>query len=126
MSLLNLRKKKTEEKTPTKKLVPVAASSSPKSAPVTGVNLAVLLRPHISERASDSAAEGVYVFKVAKMATKPQIKAAVSALYKVTVEQVRIVNVHPKKITVKGKPGVRSGSKKAYVYVKKGEKIEVV
>jgi len=86
----------------------------------------VLLRPHVSERASDTAAHGIYVFRVALRATKPQIKAAVVAMYKVTVDQVRTVTIHPKKITVKGKPGVRKSGRKAYVYDKKGDTIEVI
>lgn len=131
MSLLNLRKKKTtEEVAPPKKLVPTLVADKPisgsHSASGTSVNFGVLLRPHISERASDEALKGVYVFKVATKATKPQIASAVSARYKVTVEQVRIVTVHPKTITVKGKQGTRKGSKKAYVYLKKGEKIEII
>lgn len=130
MSLLNLRKTKKTEKAPaTKKLVATEASKPAvalKHVEATSVRLDVLLRPHISERASDSAAKGVYVFKVTARSTKPQIKAAVAALYKVTVTKVSIVSIHPKRITVKGKPGIRIGSKKAYVYLKEGEKIEIV
>ena len=128
MSFLNLRKsKKTETPTPVKKLVLVSASAPAlRPVPRESVNFEVLRRPHISERASDFAAKGVYTFKVSPKATKREIRAAVAALYKVAVEKVRTVTIHLKKITVKGRPGVRSGGKKAYVYLKKGEKIELL
>lgn len=131
MSLLNLRKAKKEEpQASAKKLIPTLVADKPvsgsRSVSGTAAHFGVLLHPHISERASDEALKGVYVFKVATKATKPQIASAVSARYKVTVEQVRIVTVHPKTITVKGKKGTRKGSKKAYVYLKKGEKIEIL
>lgn len=129
MSFLNLRKKKTEQPEAPKHLAvktSVVPTSAPRRTSSGTINAEVLRRPHISERASDSSAKGVYVFEVAPSATKTQIRAAVEGLYKVTVEQVRTVTVVPKRITVKGKPGVRSGGKKAYVYLKKGEKIEIV
>lgn len=123
MALFNLNKKKkeTDGQSP-KAIVPVTA----KVLGSFGVNTLAIKRPHISERASDVAAQGVYVFDVDSKATKPQIRAAIVALFKVTPVKVRTVTIHPKKIIVKGRPGVRRGGKKAYVYLKKGEKIEVV
>lgn len=137
MSLLNLRKSKTKEtkatvqpettETTSKKVVAKATSTSVKPIQQGGlVNSVVLLRPHISERASEASAHGMYVFKVALSATKPQIKAAVTSLYNVTVRYIRTVTVHPKKITVKGTPGMRKRSRKAYVFLKKGDKIEIM
>ena len=129
MSFLNLRKKKTEPEAPRHLAVKADAAPVPartSTAPGAVRHATVLRRPHISERASDAAAKGVYVFRVSPKATKPQIRAAVSALYKVTVEKVRTVAAHSKRIVVKGRPGVSGGSKKAYVYLKKGEKIEAM
>lgn len=131
MSWFNLRKKKTTEPEVPKHLA-VKPSAAP--APVVprtaaggaAANTDILRRPHISERASHVSANGVYVFKVAPRATKREIRAAVSVLYKVAVEKVRTVTVHPKRIIVKGKRGIRGGGKKAYVYLKAGQKIEVL
>ena len=64
----------------------------------------VLLEPHISEKVSllgDSSNQ--YAFKVAKNASKPEIKEAVEVLFNVSVENVSTLNVKGKvKRTVKG------------------------
>jgi len=116
------KKTTKEEKKEEQQIVPAGTALK-----TVGASSALIIkRPHISERASDEAAQGVYVFDVDTKATKPQIRSAIKALFKVTPIKVRTVTVHPRKILVKGRPGVRSGGKKAYVHLKKGEKIEVV
>ena len=86
----------------------------------------VLVRPHITEKASASAEKGAYVFQVATGANKRDIAKAVATMYKVHPMKVTIVAIPKKSITVKGRPGFRKGGKKAYVYLTKGEKIELV
>ena len=86
----------------------------------------VLCRPRITEKAGTMGKKGVYAFEVSPHSSKRQIALAVQALYKVTPIRVRTVAIPPKRIIVKGKKGVRSGGKKAYVFLKKGEKIEVI
>jgi len=41
-------------------------------------------------------------------------------------EKVRVAAIPAKKVFVRGKKGVKSGGKKAYVYLKKGDKIELI
>lgn len=87
----------------------------------------VLLRPRITEKAAIGADKaGVYVFEVAKNATKNSIAASVKAAYKVTPVKVNITKIAPKAVFVRGKRGVKQGGKKAYVYLKKGDKIELL
>jgi large subunit ribosomal protein L23 len=81
----------------------------------------LLKRPHVTEKAA-----AVYVFEVARAANKTVIKKAIVALYKVVPRRVNIVNVPAKKISLRGKIGVRPGYKKAVVYLKKGDKIELL
>ena len=69
---------------------------------------------------------GVYVFEVTKEATKPQIAASVKAEYKVVPVKVRTALIQTKAVFVRGKHGTKSGGKKAYVYLKKGDKIEII
>lgn len=135
MSFFKPRTPKTKEvKTSTESAVVKASpkKSAPKTALVTTTeqssskHIGVLLRPHISERASETATQGIYVFRVALNATKPQVKEAVESMYKVTVDQVRTVTIHPKLITVKGRVGTRKRGRKAYVYLKKGDRIESI
>lgn len=87
----------------------------------------VLLRPRITEKAALSAdRNNVYVFEVDENATKPSIAASVRALYKVTPVKVRTTKIAPKAVFVRGKHGVKRGGRKAYVYLKKGDKIELL
>ena len=86
----------------------------------------VLRRPHITEKASDLAERGVYVFEVDPRANKALVKRAVRIFYKVTPQKVRIINTPRKRVFVRGRYGVRSGIKKALVYLKEGESIEII
>lgn len=87
----------------------------------------VLLRPRITEKAALAADKSnVYVFEVAYGANKKSISASVKGAYGVTPIKVRVVNLPAKKVFVRGKRGVKSSVKKAYVSLKKGDKIELI
>lgn len=87
----------------------------------------VLLRPRITEKAALGADKSnVYVFEVASSATKKSIGVSVHDAYGVKPEKVRIAAIPSKRVLVRGKKGIKSGGKKAYVYLKKGDKIEVM
>ncbi|MEO0275475.1 MAG: 50S ribosomal protein L23 [candidate division WOR-3 bacterium] len=67
-----------------------------------------------------------YVFKVAKDATKPEIKKAIEELFKVKVLEVRVVNVKPKRRRIRTRRyGYTSSWKKAYVKLKEGDRIRI-
>ncbi len=86
----------------------------------------ILKNPRITEKASMQAQANVYVFDVPKSATKNEIKKAIKSLYKVTPVKIAVATMLAKKIIVRGKPGMRAGGKKAMVYLKKEDKIEIV
>lgn len=86
----------------------------------------ILIRPRITEKATEKSEQGVYTFDVSPRATKSSISFAVEQLYKVKPTKVAIVTIRAKKILARGKRGKTSGGKKAYVYLKKGDKIEFV
>jgi large subunit ribosomal protein L23 len=65
------------------------------------------------------------VFKVAPKASKPEIKAAVEALFGVTVTQVNTIVSKGKTKRWKGKPYQRSDVKKAIVRLAEGQSIDV-
>ncbi len=69
--------------------------------------------------------ERQYIFNVATPATKPEIKKAVEAIYKVKVQSVNVTNVPGKKKRVRQRLGYTSDWKKAFVTLKEGSKIEV-
>ena len=87
----------------------------------------VLLRPRITEKAALGADKSnVYIFEVASSATKKSISASIRDVYGVKPEKVRVAAIPAKRVFVRGKKGVKSGGKKAYVYLKKGDKIELI
>jgi len=87
----------------------------------------ILQHARITEKATMHSEAGVYTFNVADRSTKRDIKQAVFALYKVMPRLVRILMVPTKtrRNAKTGKMGVKSGGKKAYVYLKKGETINL-
>jgi large subunit ribosomal protein L23 len=86
--------------------------------------LQVLLAPQISEKATFVADKNEQVvFKVASDATKPEVKAAVEALFKVQVEAVNIANVKGKVKRFGKMTGRRKDWKKAFVCLKPGQEI---
>jgi large subunit ribosomal protein L23 len=88
----------------------------------------IIISPRITEKGAHLSAAGAYVFNVARDANKFEIARAVTALYKVTPRMVRVVTVPRKQVRTRNtnRPGYTAGGKKAYVYLKKGETIEVV
>ena len=85
----------------------------------------IVLAPHITEKSTLLSEHNAVVFKVASDATKPQIKAAVEALFKVTVTGVNTINQKGKSKLWKGRPYSRSDVKKAIVTLAEGQSIDV-
>lgn len=87
-------------------------------------NYQILLAPVVTEKSTRAAEQNTVTFKVAPDATKPQIKAAVEAVYKVKVEKVNTVKILGKTKAFRGKPGQRSDVRKAYVRLAAGQSID--
>jgi large subunit ribosomal protein L23 len=85
----------------------------------------VVLAPHITEKSTMLSENNAIVFKVAPTATKPEIKAAVEALFKVTVTKVNTIVTKGKTKRWKGKPYQRSDFKKAIVTLAEGQSIDI-
>ena len=85
----------------------------------------VVLAPHITEKSTLLSEHNAVVFKVAPKATKPQIKAAVEALFNVSVTGVNTMNVKGKTKRWKGRPYTRSDVKKAVVTLADGQSIDI-
>ena len=85
----------------------------------------VVLAPHITEKSTMMAEHNAVVFKVAKGASKPQIKAAVEALFGVTVKNVNTILTKGKTKKWKGTPYQRSDMKKAIVTLAEGQSIDI-
>ena len=85
----------------------------------------VVLAPHITEKSTLLSEHNAVVFKVAGDASKPQIKAAVEALFGVNVTGVNTIVQKGKTKRWKGRPYQRSDIKKAIVTLKDGDSIDV-
>lgn len=89
--------------------------------------MTILLAPHVSEKASRIGdAHNQVVFKVARDATKPEIKSAVELLFEVEVERVTVANVKGKRKRFARMQGRRPHWKKAYVRLAPGHEIDFV
>lgn len=84
----------------------------------------VLLAPQISEKATYVADKNEQViFRVVPDATKPEIKAAVELMFKVSVDSVQVANVKGKVKRMGRYVGRRNNWKKAYVCLAAGQEI---
>jgi len=86
----------------------------------------VLSAPVVSEKSAIVAdTSNQFVFKVAKNATKLEVKNAVELMFDVKVESVRVLNVKGKIKRFGRTLGKRSDWKKAYVKLQSGHNIEL-
>ncbi|WP_260927097.1 50S ribosomal protein L23 [Novosphingobium sp. 9] len=81
----------------------------------------VILAPHITEKSTLLSENNAVVFKVAGDATKPEIKAAVEALFDRKVASVNTLVTKGKTKRWRGKEYRRSDVKKAIVTLAAGE-----
>lgn len=91
------------------------------------IKLASILKaPVVSEKSAIVAdTSNQYVFRVAKNATKLQVKNAVELMFNVKVDSVRVLNVKGKIKRFGRTLGKRSDWKKAYVKLQSGHNIEL-
>ncbi len=85
----------------------------------------VIIAPHITEKSTLASEANAVVFKVARDATKPQIKEAIEAIYDKKVVSVNTLIQKGKTKRWKGKAYQRSDVKKAIVTLAEGEMIDI-
>lgn len=89
--------------------------------------LKVLCTSHLSEKASTAMEKNnTIVLKIAKDATKAEIKTAVQQLFEVEVESVNTLLVKGKTKRHNQRIGHRSDWKKAYVTLKEGQNLDFI
>ena len=85
----------------------------------------VIIAPVITEKATIASERNQVMFKVARNATKPQIKEAVEKLFDVKVKSVN-TNIRVGKVKAsRGRVGVQSEVKRAIVTLEEGHRIDV-
>lgn len=85
----------------------------------------VIVGPHITEKSTIVSEHNAVVFKVVNSATKPEIKAAVEALFDVKVKGVNTLTQKGKTKRWQGRPYKRTDVKKAIVTLAEGQSIDV-
>ena len=87
----------------------------------------ILLSPRITEKGAYLSSLGAYVFNVSEQANKNEIARAVQEIFKVVPRKVTVVRVPRKRVQTRGsrRMGQTAGGKKAYVFLKKGETIDL-
>ena len=85
----------------------------------------VIIAPVITEKATMGSEHNKVTFKVAKSATKPQIKEAVEKLFDVKVKSVNTLTRPGKRKVFRNRPGQQSDVKRAIVTLEEGHRIDV-
>src|SRR6201996_8375422 len=100
-------------------------SSKGAGAPIETRHYDVILAPHITEKSTLLSEQNAVVFKVARDASKPEIKAAIEAIFAVNVTGVNTITQKGKTKRWKGAPYRRQDFKKAVVTLAEGQSIDV-
>lgn len=131
MAIFNKKEEETKKKSE-KKVGLVKAGKAAKPKKDAGANLTkapgrIIQVPRITEKALQMTVNNTYVFEVAMDATKRDVITAVKALYNVEPRKVNIIRKGPRAYVARSRNrrGVKSGLKKALVFLKKGEKIDL-
>ena len=96
-------------------------AKKPQAAAVDNRHYDVVLAPHITEKTTMLSEHNAVVLRVANDASKPEIKAAVEALFNRKVANVNTIVTKGKSKRWKGKPYTRSDFKKAVVTLAPGQ-----
>jgi large subunit ribosomal protein L23 len=108
-----------------KKAAPERKSRGDAKPEISEEMYGVVLRPVITEKATLGSEHNQVTFRVAKTATKPQIKSAVERLFNVKVTAVNTLRVKGKVKRFRGRIGKRASYKKAIVTLAEGQRIDV-
>ena len=106
---------------------PAKKKTAAKKAEVTDLapHYQVILSPVVTEKATNGSQHNQVTFRVARTASKPQIRSAVENLFKVKVMAVNTHNRRGKTKRFKGRLGFRSDMKFAIVTLAEGNTIDV-
>lgn len=101
------------------------AAKKKETAKVAEWMYGIIASPVVTEKSTMGSEHGQVTFKVPVKATKPEIKAAVEALFKVKVTKVNTLIQKGKTKSFKGVRAFRSDVKKAIVSLEEGQTIDV-
>jgi large subunit ribosomal protein L23 len=85
----------------------------------------IILSPAVTEKGTLISAASQVVFNVALAATKPEIKAAIEGLFNVKVKSVNTLVRKGKQRVFRGRRALLADTKKAYVTLAEGQRLDV-
>lgn len=124
MGIFSKDKKVTKSKAVKKEVKDVVAKNDKKESTVS--NSYVIKNPRITEKAAHISDKNVYTFDVHQGATKVEIASVIKSVYGVEPLKINVSSVPTKRVFRRNSVGVKGGGRKAYVYLKKGDKIEFI
>jgi large subunit ribosomal protein L23 len=86
----------------------------------------IIKNPRITEKAANISDNNVYTFDVYPRSNKVEIAKAIKAAYGVTPIKINVLAIPTKPVLRGAVAGVKRGGRKAYVTLKKGDKIEFI
>jgi len=86
-----------------------------------------LVSPHVTEKSHNATGnQNQYTFRVAREATKAQVKDAIENVFDVQVEKVQVINLPGKAKRRGAHTGRRPGYRKAIVRLAEGQSLEAM
>ncbi|MBI2640246.1 MAG: 50S ribosomal protein L23 [Candidatus Sungbacteria bacterium] len=114
-----------KEDRPRKKEIKSSVPEKASGKPAASYPLGVLVAPRITEKATQMAGGGKYVFEVQDTANAFAIRNAVEKKYGVSVEKVNVITQRGRTVRLGRQAGWRKGFKKAIVTLASGQSIEI-
>lgn len=118
-------KKAVAKKAAPKAEKPVVVKAAKADASVF-VDSRIIMNPRITEKAANVSDQNVYTFDVYPGANKIEIVKAIKAAYGFTPIRVNVLAIPTKRVFRATANGVKRGGRKAYVTLRKGDKIEFI
>ncbi|MDP3902321.1 MAG: 50S ribosomal protein L23 [bacterium] len=129
MALFKTNKKETEAKKDVsvdkEKNKTVAKKAKVVEVVKTTKDVKPKIRPHVTEKATFLSEKGVYVFRIKPEINKIMMKSFIKKTYGVEPVKIGIVNSPVKTVFLRKRRVLKSGYRKAMVYLKKGDKISI-
>ena len=92
---------------------------------ISKLESSLIISPRLTEKASILSSGNIYTFNVTGNATKTNLAKEIEKKYKVKPIKITVSNNPRVKVFTRGKIGYKSGFKKASIFLKKGDKLNL-
>jgi len=123
--IVDVESSSVEEKPKKTRTSRAKTKNADKAATKAKAVVSELIAPYIAEKSTMLNEKGIYVFQIKPQVNKIMVRQFIKTNYKVDPIKVNIINLPGKAVFMRGKKGMKPGKKKAMVYLKEGDKINV-